>query len=60
MKIFVQIIWVLTQILNLRAKINFAKMLQNFQKFGQTLTYVDFRIIFNIFAKLIFFLKFSI
>ena len=37
-----------TQILNLRAKINFANMLKIVQKLGQPLNLPDFRIIFNI------------
>ena len=46
-----------TQISNLRAKINFAKMLNIVRKSGKL---PDFRIIFNIFAKLILTLKFNI
>ena len=49
-----------TQILNLRAKINFANMLKIVWKWGKTLNLPDFQIIFNILAKLIFALKFNI
>ena len=49
-----------TQILNLRAKINFANMLKIVWKWGKTLNLPDFQIIFNIFANLILALKFNI
>ena len=40
-----------TQILNLTAKINFAKMLKIVRKLGQTLNLLHFWIIFKIFSK---------
>ena len=49
-----------TQISNLRTKINFENTLRIVQKFGQTLNLPDYRMIFNIFGKSIFALKFNI
>ena len=40
-----------TQILNLRTKINFAKMLKISQKSGQTLNLLNFRIIIRILLR---------
>ena len=61
MKIFVHIIWVLPHSeIKFEGKINFENMLKIVQKLGQTLNLQDFCIIFNLFPKLIFALKFNI
>ena len=61
MKIVVHIIWVLTQSdIKFEIQNQFCKNITNFQKLGQTLNLLDFRVILNIFAKLIFALKFNI
>ena len=61
MKIFLHIIWVLPHSdIKFEGKINFGNMLKIVRKLGQTLNLPDFRIIVNIFAKLIFTLKFNI
>ena len=49
-----------TQILNLRAKFNFANMLEIIRKFRKFRVWPNFWTIFNIFAKLILALKFNI
>ena len=49
-----------TQILNLRAKINFANMVKIIQKSSKFRVWPNFQTIFNIFAKLIFALKFDV
>ena len=54
MKICVHIIWVLPHSdIKFEVKINFENMLKIVKKLGETLNLPDFRIIFNIFAKLI-------